>query len=776
MRRRLVLFSVDRPRLVLVLTLAVTLLFASQFPRIRIDTDPENMLEADQPDRVFYRQVKKEFGIHDMLVVGLVDPAGVYRPEVLERYARIVDGISRIKGVVLEDLLSLTSTDDVRSSADTLSVRPIMERVPGNADEMAVLRMALAKNPLFADKLADRDGKAFAIYVPIQAKDQSHRISKEIEAILAREQLPGQSFHIAGLPVAEDTFGFEMFLQMAVTAPLAMGFIFLLLLVLFRRVSLILIPMGVAMASVLWTMGALIGSGFTVHIMSSMIPVFLMPIAVLDSVHILSDFYEHYRRLGDMRRALLETMDEVFTPCLYTSLTSAVGFGSLAMARIPPVQVFGAFTAFGIMAAWVLTFTFIPAAIVLIGDKRLRGLAQASGREPGIDRLIGRLLPGIAGFVSRRAGTVLALGVLALVVAVWGVGRIRVNDNPVNWFKPSHKIRVADRVMNERFGGTYMASLVVDGGEPEAIKRPHVMGYIERLQGHLERTPPVGKTSSAADIVKRVDWVLRGDADGGRLPDSEEAIGQELFLFLTSGKPTDLDNFLDSDYRKAHIWVQLKRGDNVEMERVERAVGEFARTTPPPPGVALRWSGLTYINVVWQKIMVRGMLEAVLGSFVFVFLLMVWFFRSATLGLVSMAPLTVAILFSYGLVGLTGKDYDMPVAVCASLSLGLAIDLAIHYLQRFRTRYREVRDLDAAQRFTFGLPMKAITRNAIVVTLGFLPLVFSTLTPYVTVGVFFALLMAWSFVATLLFLPALVTLLGRRALGRRILAGEIRWL
>ena len=776
MARRLVRLSVDRPRLVLLLTLAVSLVFAAQLPRIRIDTDPENMLEAGQPERIFYRQVKRDFGVHDLMVVGLVDPAGVYRPEVLERYARIVDGISRIRGVVLEDLLSLTTTDDVRPSADTLSVRPIMERVPRTPAELDALRRALRENPLFADKLVDRDGQALAIYVPIQSKDQSHRISKEIEAILARGRLPGQATHIAGLPVAEDTFGVEMFFQMAVTAPLAMGFIFVLLLVLFRHVPLILIPMAVAMVSVLWTMGALIGSGFTVHIMSSMIPVFLMPIAVLDSVHILSDFYERYAALGDRRRALLETMDEVFTPCLYTSLTSAVGFGSLALARIPPVQVFGAFTAFGIMAAWLLTFTFIPAAIMLLGEARLRGLARGGGPAPLADRGIARLLAGVRRLVVGRPGAVLAAGVLVLAVAAWGIGRIRVNDNPVNWFRASHPIRVADRVLNERFGGTYMASVVVDGGAPDAIKRPEVMGWIERLQAELERTPPVGKTSSVADIVKRVDRVLRGPTEGGRLLDSQEAIGQELFLFLTSGKPTDLDNFLDSEARRAQIWVQLKRGDNVDMERVERAARAFARTSPPPAGTTLRWSGLTYINVIWQKIMVRGMLEAVLGSFVFVFLLMVFMFRSALLGLVAMLPLTVAIVFSYGLVGLVGKDYDMPVAVCASLSLGLAIDLAIHYLQRFRTALREVGDPGRAQAATFDLPMKAITRNAVVVTLGFLPLGLSTLTPYVTVGLFFASLMAWSFVATIFFMPALTGLLGRSPLGRRILTGETRWL
>jgi hypothetical protein len=774
--RRLILFSVDRPRLVVLLTVVITLVFAAQVPRITIDTDPENMLGADQPERVFYREVKREFGIRDLLVVGLVDPQGVYRSEVLERYARAVEGISRIRGVVLEDLLSLTTTDDVRPSADTLAVGPIMARVPQSAEALEALRLALRSHPLFADKLADRDGQALAIYVPIQAKDQSRRIAAEIEAILARERLPGQSSHIAGLPVAEDTFGFEMFVQMGVTAPLAMGFIFALLLVLFRRASLVAIPMVVAMGSVVWTMGALIGTGFTVHIMSSMIPVFLMPIAVLDSVHILSDFYERYRALGRRREALLGTMEEVFTPCLYTSLTSAVGFGSLALARIPPVQVFGAFAAFGIMAAWLLTFTVVPAAITLVRETRCTRLADAGARPPWVDRGIERALAGVHRVVDRRPGMVLAIGALALVLAVGSVAQIRVNDNPVNWFKPSHKIRVADRVMNERFGGTYMASLVVDGGATDAIKRPEVLGWIERLQARLAERPPVGKTSSVADIVKRVDWALRGGSEEGRLPASQEAIGQELFLFLSSGKPTDLDNFLDADARRAQVWVQLKRGDNIDMEGVAAGAAEFARATPPPAGVTVRWSGLTWINVVWQKLMVRGMLEAVLGSFVLVFLLMVVLLRSTLLGLASMIPLTVAILLSYGLLGLAGKDYDMPVAVCASLSLGLAIDLAIHYLQRFRAAYRDVGDVAKAQALTFGLPMKAIARNAVVITLGFLPLMASTLAPYVTVGMFFASLMAWSFVATLFFLPAIVALLGRRPLGRRILAGEGPWL
>jgi len=152
-----------------------------------------------------------------------------------------------------------------------------------------------------------------------------------------------------------------------------------------------------------------------------------------------------------------------------------------------------------------------------------------------------------------------------------------------------------------------------------------------------------------------------------------------------------------------------------------------------------------------------------------VFLLMLIEFRSLVLGVLSMVPLGLAILFSYGLVGWIGKDYDMPIAVCSSLALGLGIDFAIHFLHRFRQHHRAHPDLEATNRYMFGEPGRAIARNAIVITLGFLPLVASSLTPYMTVGAFFALLMVFSTLATLFILPAAL-----RFLGPRILQGESR--
>ncbi len=660
-------------------------------------------------------------------------------------------------------MLSFSTTDNVASSGGLVEVARIMESPPDTAEAAAAVQDAVFGNSMFTEKLVSLDGTAAAFYIPIERKDASHRIAGEIEAIMDRELGPDQQSYIAGLPVAEDTFGFEMFLQMGIMAPLAMLVIFAVLFVMFRSVALIVPPLVVAMLSVIWGMGALIGSGFTVHIMSSMIPIFLMPIAVLDSVHVLSEFHDSFPSNGDRRATLRQVMRELFTPMLFTSLTSAAGFASLLLAPIPPVRVFGAFVAFGILAAWFLTITVVPAAIMLAPVSGLRS-ASAAG-DAGTTRL-GRWLPRVGGLVHRSSGRVVLVSLVLLAVGGVGLSRIVVNDNPVRWFKASHTIRVADDAMNRLFGGTYMADLILDGDMEEAVKRPDVMRFIDELQTHLEQQPLVGKTASVADVVRRVRYVmLDEDPSADAVPSTQEEIAQYLFLFLMSGDPNDLDNFVDYDYRRANIWVQLKEGDNQDIETLQGAVDAFVAEHPLPAGVSLRWSGLTYINKVWQDLMVVGMRDALIGGFVTVFVLMWLLFRSVGLALVSMVPLTFAIALSYGIVGWVGKDYDMPIAVCSSLALGLSIDFAIHFVERYRLQWARLGDTGAVADYMFGAPGRAIARNAVVIVVGFLPLVLATLTPYVTVGAFFAMLMSVSAAATLLLLPALMKHVGPRLSG-----------
>ncbi len=1043
---------------VIVATLLVAVVAAapSVFPKalsllnpVKVDTDPENMLAADEPVRLFHNRMKRVLNLHDMVVVGVVndrDPNGVFNVSTLRKVYELAEFARKLKGaeigqpagssagVIDVDLLSLSTVDSIEPSANGVSFSKLMPQPP--ADDKAALevwrkarRVPFLFGTLLSDKDPDRPGKtldpdqpskAIAMYLPLTRKDLSHAVYVKLQAETARLGGP-EKFYITGLPVAEDTFGVEMFIQMAISAPAAMVVIFLLMLVFFRKLVLIVAPMIVAMVSVIITMGVLIIAGFPVHIMSSMIPIFIMPIAVLDSIHIISEFFERYQATRDREKTIRTVMGELFQPMLYTSLTSTAGFASEALAPIPPVQVFGLFVAFGIMVAWVLTVTFIPAFVMFINPDKLANFgAVHAAEDDALDQTaLGRFLRWVAGITYRRAKLILVATLLVMSVAGYGISRININDNPVKWFEPSHPIRQADTVLNEYFGGTYMAYLaiqyepqafdantfaadlhkqlaqrsadveaemarlgpaavelaaagpadanselflaslkkklapprfaatdgqlkvwgypekflnieadrfrpagasplafdgvkyakalgtlsaehakrftddigkldklvdaaaatkpatrdamlellagrysgtaepsdlsplrgsVLDGahtggsrprpnaagpsglnaasgepalptvepplpaiGEPaesgatkpsgydltpggragtlqtnvyaaaandsvsllidqirqesQVFKQPDVLKWMAKLQGAMGKAGTVGKSNSLVDMVETVHRdLLGGDPNEYRVPANAATVAQCIDQFQ-SGSPdrrNDIWHFVTPNYRLASIWVQLTSGDNRDMQKVVEAVKEFAAANPSPVPTELNWFGLTYINVVWQDNMVTGMLEAFIGSFLVVFLLMVILFRSVLWGLLSMIPLTVTIATIYGVIGLAGKDYDMPVAVLSSLTLGLAVDFAIHFLARARTMHGRYGSWQQTLPHIFGEPARAITRNIIVIAAGFLPLLLAPLVPYQTVGVLLAVILLVGGAATLILLPALIRTLERR--------------
>ncbi len=306
--------------------------------------------------------------------------------------------------------------------------------------------------------------------------------------------------------------------------------------------------------------------------------------------------------------------------------------------------------------------------------------------------------------------------------------------------------------------------LVLEDAQTEAkvFQTPEALAFIERLQAELQNVDVVGKSSSVADIVKTVHRELReGDQRYFSIPSTAGGVAQTLLSFESSHRPQDLWHFLRPDHRAAAIWVQLRSGDNQDMARVVQQVDRYVAANPPPEGVTLGWAGLTYLNVVWQNDMVNGMLRALLGSFVIVFVMMLVLFRSVWFALLAMLPLSVTIGFIYGLIGLVGRDYDMPIAVLSALTLGLSVDFAIHFLQRARAIHDEEGEWRRTVQRLFAEPARAIARNAVVIAFGFLPLLASPLGPYQAVGFFLAAIMAVSCVVTLVLLPSVLSVARR---------------
>ncbi|HEX9020680.1 MAG TPA: outer membrane lipoprotein-sorting protein, partial [Nitrospirota bacterium] len=746
----------EHPKLIVVLSVVLAFLFMTQFPKMRTDTNPKNMLPATSDVRVWNDNVEKTFGLYeDMIVVGIVNEKGVLNAATLGKVRRISDEILKIKGVAARDVSGFTTIDNVSVENGTLKVAPLMTSAPQDANGIEALRKMLYENPLFLNRIISKDGKTTAIYVPLEKGSNGKEIADKIREIVGKEK-GDEQFYIAGDPVARDTFGAEMFKLMAVFAPIAGMVMFIVRYLMFRDVFLSIALMMDAMIAIICSMGLLIGLGFPIHIMSSMAPVFLMAIAT-DSMHIFNEFYFRFRETKNKKRAIIETMQAVSRPVRNTALATAAGFGVLLFMNIIPVKVFGGLVAFGTIVLRVLSFSFIPAMFTFVSDEKIAKIASREDVEEG---RTARFLKNLAGLGANHSKTVVSVGLVLAVIAVAGIAHTVVNNNLVEWFKKGSDIRTADRVMNKALGGTDLGYVVAIAPDDDYIKSPEAMRYIEGLQRHLEKLAVVGKTTSVVDYVKRINQVLHDDNPKyDVVPDKKETIGQYLFLFSMSAKPSDLDNVVDYPFKRANIWVQLKTWDAKAMQTVISAVDEYKKSNPT--SMDLKPSGIAYFNLVWNHEVLWDMVKGFLLALVAVFCVLALDFRSFKWALVGYIPLLFTVLVLYGAIGFAGKDFDMPISVMSCLSLGMAVDFAIHFVSRLRQRLADApgEPLHDACCWTAARPGKGIMRNAVLFAASFAVMIFAPLTPYITVGAFIVTMMLLSALMTMLYLPALITLL-----------------
>jgi len=757
----LVHFSVDHPRWVVAVTLFITLVALSAFPRVRTDTNPKNMLPADSAVRVSNDAVEKTFGLYeDMIVVGITNEAGILNRTTLEKIKRINEGILQIAGVAARDVAGFSTIDNVTVDNGTLQVGPLMPEVPGDPRALEGLRKQLFENPMFVGRIISQDGKTAAIYVPLEKGANGKAVADKIRELVKAEGGP-ENYYVAGDPVARDTFGAEMFKLMAIFAPMAGLLMFAARYFMFGDLFLSAALMMDAMIATVWSMGLLIALGYPIHIMSSMAPVFLMAIAT-DSIHIFNEFYFRFREEKDKKTAIIKTMEAVGRPVRYTALATAAGFAVLLFMDIVPVKIFGGLVAFGTVLLRILSFSFIPAMFTFVSEKSIE---TASRGEDAQSSRISQFLAHLARLGAHKPRAVVLTGLALFAIAIAGTARIKVNNNMVEWFTKSSEVRTADRVMNAALGGTSLGYLVVNatGDEEEFIKSPQALRYIEGLQRSLEKLPEVGKTTSVVDYVKRISRVLHQDDPAyDKVPESKELAGQYLFLFGMSAKPADLDNVVDPYYKKANIWVQLKTWDAGAMRKVIEAAQNYQRENPFP--VEIKPAGIAYFNLVWNDAVLWDMIKGFLLALVVIFAILSVNFRSVKWAMVGYIPLLFTVILIYGAVGFAGKDFDMPISVLSCLSLGMAVDFAIHFINRFRLRLAEGRNaaapesIEEALVWTAARPGKGVLRNAILFAAAFSVMLFAPLTPYITVGAFIVCMMLLSAVLCIIYIPALIVL------------------
>ncbi|MEK6750089.1 MAG: MMPL family transporter [Pseudomonadota bacterium] len=564
-------------------------------------------------------------------------------------------------------------------------------------------------------------------------------------------------FYLAGRPVIEVSSGMYALQDMQVMVPIVLAVMAIVLLIMFRSVRGMLLPLLIMAMAVIWTLGLMAALDVPMYTISTMLPVILVAVGVGDAVHIIS----HYNDLvledphRESRLIVQDVMAGLGVPVIITSVTTAVGFMSNFFADMPPFRMFGIFAAIGVMLAWFVSVTVLPAFLTLLKPHVAGYLAKRRNiRVHESSGWLTRVLVGWGRIVTLKRNAVAAVVGVVLVFFLIGATRLFVDSSWLTDFKKDSDVAVSTEVLNNSFDGSIFLNVVIETDRKDGLKDPQLLRKMEALQTYAATLPKVGDSLSVVNYLKNMNKNLHaGDAKFDVLPETQKQIAEYLFLFSVSGRPEQLDQVVDYDYKTGLISIVIKTDHTRELKHIIDNVNEYATREFKDNNVKVNLSGSGNNSFIWAKLLIDSQTMSIILSKLGIFLVAALLFRALMAGVYVVVPVSISTLIVAGGAGWLGVPLDVSTALAAGIAIGVGVDYAVHYIYRYQIEFGKYQDHNLATAHTLRTAGKNITLNALVVIAGFAVLLASQFPPHVKLGYLVAAYMVVSFVSALVVLP-----------------------
>lgn len=657
----------------------------------------------------------------------------------------------------VKQVRSLARMEHMEAFSGGLDVRPLMRTLPATEADRQALRASVLNNPLFINGLISPQGNATTIQIEFNiAEDDSPamllayaEISRIINTLSAQDGFQDR-IYLSGPPMIAAQTATSMEQDNQTLLPGVILVIIAVLLLSFGRLQGVVAPLLIAVIALLWTLGLMSAVGVKQNIVTSMLPVFIIAIAVCDAIHFLSTYYRLLPDNADRRartEAASESLRKLFWPMFVTTMTTMVGFFALSWTDVIFVREFGIFVGIGVLLAWLITLLLLPALVIVWNTPR-----------PRYGLLVSDSITRLMGLFARTAAHGKAVVISAVLLMLFGVfytqQNLTVDNQVIGYFEEDSRIRQDDAAINANFGGSTVVSFLLESRDVDAFKRPQTLLAVEQLQQRLEQNALVGFTVSPADFIKRMHQVLSDDGQHTdyRLPENvTQPMLAQYFLLYENANGQDLFDVVDRRFANGRILAVLHSDRSSDMALVINDLQALAHDVLPA-GMTLRSAGYGDILVATTEAVVWGQIQSLLLAVVLIALLVMSILRSVRLGLLALLPLVFTLVGVFTLMALTGTDLDIGTSIIAAICFGIGIDYAVHTIAALRSHRQGSHAEQVAQALQYcGKP---ILINTVALGCGFLVLTLSGYQALVNLGYFISLTMLFSALFALLVLPA----------------------
>ena len=737
---------------------------------MKTDNSIEIWLSKNDRDFEYYKGFLKKFGDEEFLVIAL-SAVDIFTKERIQEINAIAERLKKFDGVV-----SVTSLADVFK--DTIKSPLFQEKLKGQKSRpvLNVFKKAVITDPLYQNTLISGNGKTTAVIAVVKSmKPESRKqLVSEIRTLLKdmAEKSAGKkhTYHLAGPTVVNAELDRMSKQDMTRLTP----FMFVLSLVvlgcLFRRISGVLIPMAMVSLCLVWITGCFVLCGQTMNMISNMLHPLTFIIALSASIHLINHYYHESTVSTSVENAIYNTLQNVGIPILMTTITTIVGFISLATSSIPPVLITGLFMSGCAALTFFMSMICLPVLLSFIpikghtcvstcprenGDGRDSHYAEKDIKG---ERAFNTFFSLLGHFAVRYKGITLSCALAAGLFFLWGISKLKVESDIMASFPKNSLIAKDNNYIESRLMGLLPVEIIAEAANDASILQPGLLNNIVTLQRYLKGFPEITNSLSVADYIQKTHQIVKGSKQYPySIPTTEKEAADYVKLASVYGNKY-MNSLYSKELRDARISVRMKQVGSSRYQEIINSIKEYIRSHLDTTILSWHITGIVPLlinvqdNILWSEIQSFSL------AFLLTFISTAVALKSVKIGLISIIPNLLPITITLGFMGLTGMKLDAATIMIASIALGISVDNTIHIFYRFKKEISIDGDYSKAVCHT----LQGVGRTALFTSLsaafGFMVFSFSSFKPIQYFGVLTSITILNAIIADLLISPSCLML------------------
>jgi predicted RND superfamily exporter protein len=592
---------------------------------------------------------------------------------------------------------------------------------------------------------------------------ENSQIVKKVNEIVKKYENDDFKTLISGTAVINAELKASMQRDMQKFIKIVVLIIAILLALLFRRVSGVVLPLFVVALTIISSLSLMAIFGAPITVVTQILPSFLLAVMIGASIHLLSVFFKEYNLTKDKKQALRYALSHSGLAIFMTSLTTAAGLWSFSFSELAPVADLGKFASAGVLIGLIFTLILLPALLSLIKIKPKEIIIED---DKEAHTFMDKVLVKIADISVDHPKTIIAITTVIILISLAFASNLRFSHKPIVWFDQNHPVRVATNLIDDKLKGSVTLEIIVDTNKENGLYNPNILNAMDNFSADILKIKSdkyfVGKTLSLIDIIKETNKALNnGDEKFYKIPQNRNMIAQELLLFENSGSD-DLEDFVDSGFKKARITVKLPYLDAMDyMVLLKEINTKIDKNFKEFEDVNIQITGISNLLARIMEASIVSSAKSYVIAIALITIMMLILIGDIKIGLISMIPNVLPVIMTLGFMSMVGMPLDMFTMLVGAIVIGLSVDDTVHFFHNFAKYHHQGLSVKESVEKTMIGTGRALVATTIVLSLGFYVYMFASLNNLINFGILAGGAITIALFSNIILGPALLTLVSK---------------